>query len=99
MGAGGGSGGSQDTQEVEEVRKTVQHLTASLGSLTEVFSLAIPRGEEVDGVRKVVMGGRESNEPEMMESGLVLTPHGRWQVVQGLAKPVIRWVVIMVVVI
>jgi len=89
----GGSGGSQDTQEVEELRKTVQHLTASLGSLTEVFSLAIPRGEEVDGVRKVVMGGRGSNEPEMVESdnGLVLTPHGRWQVVQGLAKPVIRY--------
>jgi hypothetical protein len=38
------------------------------------------------------MGGRGNNEPEMMESdnGLVLTPHGRWQVVQGLAKPVIR---------
>lgn len=88
----GASGGSQDTQEVEELRKTVQHLTASLGSLTEVFSLAVPRGEEVDGVRKVLMGGRGNNEPEMMESdnGLVLTPHGRWQVVQGLAKPVIR---------
>jgi hypothetical protein len=66
---------------VEELRKTVQPLTASLGSLTEVFSLQ--GGEEVDGVRKVVMGGRGSNEPEMVESdsGLVLTPHGRWQVV------------------
>ena len=45
----GGSGGSQDTQEVKDLRKTVQHLTASLGSLTEVFSQAIPRrwlGEE-----------------------------------------------------
>ena len=93
MGAGGGSGGSQDTQEVEEVRKTVQHLTASLGSLTEVFSLAIPRGEEV------VMGGRGSNKPEMVErnNGLVLTPHVRWQVVQGLTKPVIRWVVMVVI--
>jgi len=89
----GGSGGSQDTQEVEELRKTVQHLTASLGSLTEVFSLALPRGEEVDGVRKVGRSARGTNEPEMVESdnGLVLTPHGRWQVVQGLAKPVIRY--------
>jgi sphingomyelin phosphodiesterase 4 len=47
----------------------------------------------VDGVRKVVKSVRGVNEPEMVESdnGLVLTPHGRWQVVQGLAKPVIRY--------
>jgi len=89
----GGVGGSQDTQEVEELRKTVQHLNASLASLTEVFSLAVPKGDGVDGVRKVVTGGRGKNQPEMEESdnGLVLTPHGRWQVVQGLAKPVIRY--------
>jgi len=87
----GTGGSSQDTQEVEELRKTVQHLTASLGSLTEVFSLALPRGE--DGVRKVMKSSRGANEPEMVESdnGLVLTPHGRWQIVQGLAKPVIRY--------
>ena len=93
----GGVGGSQDTQEVEELRKTVQHLNASLASLTEVFSLAVPKGDGVDGVRKVVTGGRGKNQPEMEESdnGLVLTPHGRWQVVQGLAKPVIRWVVVL----
>merc|ERR1719154_64941 len=86
----GGGVGSQDTQEVEELRKTVQHLTASLASLTEVFSLAVPKTNGVDGVRKVVRG---NNQPEMEESenGLVLTPHGRWQVVQGLAKPIIRY--------
>lgn len=45
------------------------------------------------------MGGRGSNEPELVESGngLVLTPHGRWQVVQGLTRPVIRWVVMVVI--
>jgi hypothetical protein len=43
-------------------------------------------------VRKVWIGGRGNNEPEIVESdnGLVLTPHGRWKVVHGLAKPVIR---------
>jgi hypothetical protein len=65
------------------------------------FSLVIlyTGGEEVDGVRKVVMGSRGNNEPVIVESnnGLVLTHHGRWQVVQGLAKPVIRWVLVMVV--
>ena len=31
--------------------------------------------------------------PDMVQtdSGLVLTPHGRWQVLQGLARPVIRY--------
>jgi hypothetical protein len=46
-----------------EVKKTV-----SLGSFTEVFNLAIFRGEKVDEVKKVVMGGNGSNEPEMVES-------------------------------
>ena len=31
------------------------------------------------------------------DNGLVMTAHGRWQVVQGLAKPVIRWVVVVVI--
>ena len=52
----------------------------------------VTRGE--DGVRKVMKSSRGANEPEMVESdnGLVLTPHGRWQIVQGLAKPVIRYI-------
>ena len=29
------------------------------------------------------------------DNGLVMTAHGRWQVVRGLAKPVIRWVVVV----
>jgi hypothetical protein len=36
--------------------------------LTEVFNLALFRGEKVDKVRKVVVGGSEINEPEMVES-------------------------------
>jgi len=89
----GNTRGEQDSQEVDELKKTVQHLTASLGSLTEVFSLAIPRSDQIDGGRRPQVGNRSINEPEMVETenGLVLTPHGRWQVVQGLAKPVIRY--------
>ena len=88
----GNTRGEQDSQEVDELKKTVQHLTSSLGSLTEVFSLAIPRSDQIDGGRRPHVGNRSINEPEMVETenGLVLTPHGRWQVVQGLAKPIIR---------
>merc|ERR1719481_2405657 len=80
---------SEDSQETDDLRKTVHHLTASMAGLQEVFSVAATSPERGGGpVRRTSPG-----EPEMMETeqGLVLTPHGRWQVVQGLARPVPRY--------
>ena len=90
------SGDSQDSQETEDLRKTVHHLTASMAGLQEIFSVAATtpdRGGGGGGARRVTGGPGSPGQPEMVETaqGLVLTPHGRWQVVQGLARPVPRY--------
>lgn len=89
----GGTNTNQDTQETEELKKTVQHLSASLDNMTDIFGLALPRVDELDNSRTVFTFSKVTNGPEMMETdnGLVLTPHGRWQVVQGIAKPNVRY--------
>ena len=48
---------------------------------------------QVGGLRRLTGGPGSPGQPEMVETaqGLVLTPHGRWQVVQGLARPVPRY--------
>merc|ERR1719219_65469 len=87
------SGDSEDSQETEELRKTVHHLTASMAGLQEIFSVAASAPDRGGGGRRVTAGPGSPGQPEMVETaqGLVLTPHGRWQVVQGLARPVPRY--------
>jgi len=72
----------------------VTHLNSAMSSLGEVFSVspAVSPGKSGEGCsRRQGPGGPHS--PEMVETdnGLVLTPHGRWQVVQGLVRPVVRY--------
>jgi len=89
-----------DSQEVDDLKKTVQHLGSSVTGLGEVFSVApanagvVVGGQGGVGACQRRQGGSPSpNTPEMVktENGFVLTPHGRWQVLQGLAKPVIKY--------
>ena len=91
------TGDSQDSQETEDLRKTVHHLNASMAGLQEIFSVAASTSDRagggVGGLRRVAGSPGSPGQPEMVETaqGLVLTPHGRWQVVQGLARPVPRY--------
>ena len=89
------SGEGPDSQETEDLRKTVHHLTASMAALQEIFSVAAsaPDRAGAGGLRRLTGGPGSPGQPEMVETaqGLVLTPHGRWQVVQGLARPVPRY--------
>ena len=66
------------------------HLTSATLALSDVFSVAAPGEGEVRGSRGrlVSAGGAERVETE---AGLVLTPHGRWQLVQGLARGEARY--------
>jgi len=90
-----------DSQEVEDLKKTVQHLGSSVTGFGEVFSVSPINveggvgGSGGTGACQRRQGGSPSvhNTPEMVktENGFVLTPHGRWQVLQGLAKPVIKY--------
>ena len=90
--AGPGPGAAQLSQETEELRKAVQHLTASITAFTATFGVEVPAGADRTD-RAGAPGGAGSGhspglpETEQTEQGAVLTPHGRWQVVQGLARP------------
>ena len=85
------TGDSEDRQETEELRKTVHHLTASMAGLQEVFSVAATCPERDGGTVRRLTGSPGQPEMVQTERGLVLTPHGRWQVVQGLARTVPRY--------
>jgi len=90
----GGSAGSADSSEVEELKKTVQYLGSSVGSLADLFELDNPcqaedRTDQATG--RVSPGGTRSPEMADTGSGMVLTPHGRWQVVQGVARADVRY--------
>lgn len=90
----GSVGDNEDNMEKEEMKKSVTHLNSAMSSLGEVFSVspAVSPGKSGDGCsRRQGAGGPHS--PDMVETdnGLVLTPHGRWQVVQGLVRPVVRY--------
>ena len=87
---------SETSGEREELRRTLQHLNASMTGLGQVFSVAAaspaspgPGGE----LRSLRSPGGQPSSPEMVDTdrGRVLTPHGRWQVVNGLARPVIKY--------
>jgi len=86
----GGTTTSNDTQEEEELKKTVQYLSSSVTSLSQVFELQNPTemGHSVLGGEAKSHPGSRS--PEMTDKGM-LTPHGRWQVVQGVAKPDVKY--------
>ena len=90
----GSVGDNEDNVEKEEMKKSMTHLNSAMTSLGEVFSVspAVSPGKSGDGCsRRQGVGSPHS--PEMVETdnGLVLTPHGRWQVVQGLVRPVVRY--------
>ena len=93
--AGGGT--QEDSQEREELRKVVQHLTQAGAGLGGVFSVAAqPGGTQAaadTGRRPGSSAGHHPASPDMVatDSGMVLTPHGRWQLVQGLVRPVVRY--------
>ena len=79
--------------EVEELRRCIQHLSCSTAALAEVFSVSMP-GENGERQSGGVGGGvGSSRAPERLETeaGRVLTPHGRWQLVQGIAKGEVKY--------
>jgi len=78
--------------EAEELRRCIQHLSCSTAALAEVFSVSTP-GENGERLSGGVGGGAGSRAPERLETeaGRVLTPHGRWQLVQGIAKGEVKY--------
>ena len=79
--------------EAEELRRCIQHLSCSTAALAEVFSVSAP-GENSDRPSGGFGGGAGgSRAPERLETeaGRVLTPHGRWQLVQGIAKGEVKY--------
>ena len=85
---------SNPSGEREELRRTVQHLTQSLAGLGVVFSVEAPAASPgLRGDTRSPRSPRSPGSPEMVDTdqGRVLTPHGRWQVVNGLARPVVRY--------
>ena len=84
---------SSGSAEAEELRRCIQHLSCSTAALAEVFSVSSPgeSSEKLSG--GVGGGGAGSRAPERLETeaGRVLTPHGRWQLVQGIAKGEVRY--------
>jgi len=74
--------------EGEELRKAVHHLSASINSLAEVFSVVLEPEGEAGEVGTPASAGADSplrsQGPEMV--GGVLTPHGRWQVINGVCR-------------
>merc|ERR1719474_943836 len=80
----------QNTSETEDLLKSIQYLSQAINSLSNIFDLQKP--ECVRNRSKLISGGLASTpETQATEGGRVLTPHGRWQVLQGLAKPDVRY--------
>ena len=81
--------------EAEELRRCIQHLSCSTAALAEVFSVSTPgdNSEERQSGGGVGGGAGGSRAPERLETeaGRVLTPHGRWQLVQGIAKGEVKY--------
>ena len=81
--------------EAEELRRCIQHLSCSTAALAEVFSVSMPgeNSEERQSGGGVGGGAGGSRAPERLETeaGRVLTPHGRWQHVQGIAKGEVKY--------
>jgi len=84
---------SSNSAEAEELRRCIQHLSCSTAALAEVFSVSMPGGESSERQSGGLSGGSGGRAPERLETeaGRVLTPHGRWQLVQGIAKGEVRY--------
>jgi len=82
-----------NSAEAEELRRCIQHLSCSTAALAEVFSVSMPGGESSERQSGALSGGSGGRAPERLETeaGRVLTPHGRWQLVQGIAKGEVRY--------
>jgi len=81
--------------EVEDFKKTINYLSQAIASLSCVFDLAVPESNSKKSRHKDPNSSLPSNFPETVPdkgtSCRVLTPHGRWQVLQGIAKPECRY--------
>lgn len=84
----------QDTAEVEDYRKSVMYLNQSIAGLSQVFDLKTPDADLTNGRTRLLSGVAVApGRPEScdVDGQQVLTPLGRWQVLQGLAKPDVRY--------
>lgn len=86
----GAGANPQHNAEVEELRKSVLHLNQSINSLSTIFDLQKPDLLKTK-LNQTIGGVPGTPETKMEGGGRILTPHGRWQVLQGLAKPDIRY--------
>jgi len=86
----------QDSPEVEDLKKTLNYLNQALNTLSSFFDLRVPESPSRRGKTRTASGSPlNPNTPETVSDHgtrcRVLTPHGRWQVLHGVAKPECRY--------
>ena len=87
---GEGGEGQGDSKEVEDIRRSLNYQTQILTQLSSVFSV---QSQTLCSPRRPLFTGHGPASPDTVhtEQGPVLSPHGRWQLLHGLVKPVISY--------